>query len=222
MKEQLFRRQQINVLLIMANRLIREALAKVLAKRGDLVVMGAFSNGAEALNEMLKSSPDVLVADSISFWPREIVSSRWFSAEACGFKALFVGMPDDRQAFLEAIRAGAFGYVLSDASALDVVGAIRSVAGGEAVCPPHFVALLYEQIREQARMVAEDSCETQPLWTRRELQLLPLIGEGLTNKEIASRLNISEQTVKNHIHRMVQKAGVNNRLELLEPVPAPA
>lgn len=99
---------------------------------------------------------------------------------------------------------------------MDVVGAIRSVAQGEAVCPPQLAKYLFRQVARQAEYVPSIRLRDELGLTRRQQQLVPLIARGLTNKEIASLLHLSEQTIKNHIHRMMQKVGVDDRLEIVE------
>ena len=129
-----------------------------------------------------------------------------------------VGMDSDKDTFLHAVRDGVVGYVLKDASAVEVAAAVRSVADNEAVCPPCLNLILFEYFSKQA-------APSQPTafvirhdlgLTRREQQLVQMISTGLTNKEIASRCNIAEQTVKNHIHRMLRKLGASDRLGAAE------
>jgi DNA-binding NarL/FixJ family response regulator len=127
-----------------------------------------------------------------------------------------IGMDADRDTFLRAVQDGVVGYVLKDASAIEVAAAVRSVAGEEAVCPPRLCLALFEHVATQ--------CSQRPSFyikhglglTRREQQLVHMIGSGLTNKEIATQLNLSEQTVKNHIHRMLRKLGATGRLAAVE------
>jgi DNA-binding NarL/FixJ family response regulator len=131
-------------------------------------------------------------------------------------KSLLIAMADDRSSFLTAIRRGARGYVLQNASAADVVAAVRSVAEGHAVCPPHYTEVLFDYVATQTTELPNGQKHAQWGLTRREQQLIPLIGRGLSNKEIANHFNISEQTVKNHIHRILRKVGVMDRLSIYE------
>jgi two-component system NarL family response regulator len=125
-------------------------------------------------------------------------------------------MDEDQAHFLTAVRRGVLGYVLRDASAIDVVAAIRAVAIGEAVCPPRFARVLFDCVASQSAELPNSRARAQLGLTRREQQLIPLIGRGLTNKEIAGELSLSEQTVKNHIHRILRKVGVDDRLSVFE------
>ncbi|HLV95578.1 MAG TPA: response regulator transcription factor, partial [Candidatus Acidoferrales bacterium] len=124
-------------------------------------------------------------------------------------------MVEDEAIFLRAVRERVAGYLLQHASAMDVVAAVRAVHQGEAVCPPRLCLALFKHIASAGDGLPDSGART-PRLTRRERQLVPLIGQGLTNKEIASRLNLSEKTVKNHVHRILQRMGAMNRLAAAE------
>jgi len=126
-----------------------------------------------------------------------------------------IGMDADERAFLKAVRAGVSGYLLNEASAVDLIAAIRAVARGEAVCPPQLCKALFDAVAG-AREFIPNVRNMGVRLTRRQQELVPMIARGLTNKEIASHLNLSEQTVKNHIHRMLRKIGANDRSEVIE------
>jgi DNA-binding NarL/FixJ family response regulator len=114
------------------------------------------------------------------------------------------------------VREGIVGYILKDASAMEVASSVRAVATGEAVCPPALSLALFEQVAKQSNQPNHFSIRHNLGLTRREQQLVRMISHGLTNKEIASQLNLSEQTVKNHIHRMLRKLGASDRLNAVE------
>jgi two-component system, NarL family, response regulator DevR len=127
-----------------------------------------------------------------------------------------IGMEVDKGTFLRTIREGVVGYVLKEASALEVVAAIRSVANGEAICPPTLCMTLFKYVSSQWAQVPNVQIKRDLALTRREQQLLQMLGLGLTNKEIAAQLFLSEQTVKNHVHRILRKVGVSDRMEVVE------
>ena len=116
----------------------------------------------------------------------------------------------------KAIRAGATGYLLREASALEVMGAIRAVSQGEAICPPRLCRALFKIAAQAEPVIPSIRVRMNLGLTRRQQELVPLIARGLTNKEIASHLNLSEQTIKNHIHRMLRKVGADDRTEVVE------
>ena len=129
---------------------------------------------------------------------------------------MMIGMPADRDTFLRSVRDGAAGYVLENASALEIVLAIRSVSNDEAVCPPRLCTILFEQIARQSTQMPSFHIKQQLGLTSRQQQLVQMIARGLTNKEIANQLNLAEQTVRNHVHRMLRKLGATDRLEVAE------
>lgn len=197
-----------SVLILSDNRLFRESLRRILTKRPDLKVVSSLGLCESAYEEALRMAPDVVVLDSAEFLYRACGGNSGTNSRK-GMSMLLVAMEDSEHTFLRAIRAGALGFVPKDASALDVVAAVRSVARGEAVCPPKFCRLLFDCVAGQAEPSRSDSRSTL---TRRERQLVPMIGQGLTNKEIAQQLCLSEQTIKNHIHRILHKLGAENRM----------
>jgi DNA-binding NarL/FixJ family response regulator len=208
--------ERIVVFLLAENCLLREALVRVLRKRDDIVVAGAIPFSPSALEKVSTASPDVILFDSASIaltGPRLISRMRQAGENR---KTVMVGMEDDEATFLRAVGEGVVGYVLKDASAAEIVRVIRAVAVGEAVCPPRFSLSLFHCAARDVSFSLESPQKTKFGLTRREQQLVGLIRLGLSNKEIGSRLNLSEQTVKNHIHRILRKVGANDRLGIVE------
>jgi two-component system, NarL family, response regulator DevR len=131
-------------------------------------------------------------------------------------RVVMVGMEAEEAVFLRVVQAGAVGYILKDASALEVARTIRAVATGEAVCPGALSVVLFQWVARHKSAAPSWHLKTSLGLSRREQELVGLIQQGLTNKEIASRLNLSEQTVKNHVHRMLRKVGAQDRLSIVE------
>lgn len=212
--------QKVSVCILSDNRLFRESLGRILSKRGDLDISTSVGVSEVALAEIARSTVDVVVLDSLDFLilSAEILKTQRDSRE--GLKVLLVAMEEDEQLFLRGVRAGALGFVPKDASALEVVAAVRCVAGGEAVCPARFCKFLFDFVANQPVEFSKSCAKLQLGLTRREQQLVPMIGRGLTNKEIAKELNLSEQTIKNHVHRILHKVGVENRLGIVAAIDA--
>ena len=205
----------VNVFLLAENRLLREALAKIVKKKADVNVVGDASFCLQAVEQIVAAGPDVLVLDSATYLA-DIEFLHEVRRLLSELKLLMIGMDPDEQTFLQAIRAGAVGYVLKDASASDVISAIRAVAQGEGICPPRLCRFMFDQMAQQSKYSTTTRVRIQEGLTRREQQLVPLIAQGLTNKEIAKQLNLSEQTIKNHIHRIIQKVGSHDRMSVGE------
>ena len=214
--------KDIKVLILCRNRLLRESVARLLAKRDDFDVVTPQSIGTESCVPFEPAAADVFVADSlqplVERWP--CVPAK--DSKGSSIKCVLIAMQDEPSQFLAAVKYGALGYVLQEASADDIVAAVRVVAQGEAICPPAFTRLLFEYIAMRTADLPDKWTRTRTGLTRREQQLVPLIGKGLTNKEIANQLNLSEQTIKNHIHRILRKVGVGDRLSVFEACQAQA
>ena len=129
---------------------------------------------------------------------------------------LLIDVSGDETNFLQCIRAEVRGYLPRDASAEDVVEAVKAIHLGMTVCPGGLCAALFRYIERDATCFPSASVHQRLGLTRREQQLIPLVAEGLTNKEIANRLCLCEQTVKNHLYRMKQKVGADDRLSIVQ------
>jgi DNA-binding NarL/FixJ family response regulator len=209
--------QMVQVFILAENRLLREALARILNKKSsDIRVVGASAFVPNIVHQISQTGADVLLSDSAALALSDLRLVSEVRAAIPGLKVVMIGMDADREVFLRGVRDGIVGYILKDASAMEVATCVRSVANGEAVCPPPLCLALFEQVAQQVRQPAHFFMRHDLGLTRREQQLVHMISRGLTNKEIAAQLNLSEQTVKNHIHRMLRKLGANDRLAAVE------
>jgi len=208
--------QSVAVFLLAENRLLLDVFARLLSQKDDIVVVGAMAISQQVLFRVIAANPDVVVCDSLA----TALSSEQLIVELKrnlpNAKILMFGMDYDPEKFLIAVQNGITGYVLKDASAIEVANAIITVARGEAVCPPTLCRALFEYVARSGSWQPGLQVRKNLGLTRREQQLVQLISEGLTNKEIATRLYLSEQTVKNHVQRMLRKAGASDRLAAVE------
>jgi DNA-binding NarL/FixJ family response regulator len=206
------------IFVIAANRFFRESLIRLFRNDKGFRVTGA-ANFSPLLGEHgSRINPDIVILRP-DWDDRAFVAARAIHEVAPGTKILMIGMEDDQEMFFKAVRAGAEGYLLKDASAKQIVAAAHRLARSVVVCPPHLERALF-------RLLAKDSgpdglrlpgtCELTP----REHQLTSLVARGLANKEIAGRLNLSVQTVKNHVHNILQKTQSKNRAMLVQFVEA--
>jgi DNA-binding NarL/FixJ family response regulator len=204
-----------SVFLLAQNRLLREALARILQKKTDISVGGSCSLSPTTMDQIMAAAPDVLVMDSFTTNLAQIEFLRGIQQIVPEIRVVMIGMDAEVQHFLYAIREGAMGYVLKDASAFEVVGAVRAVANGDAVCPPQLCSVLFQFVARQ-NQVPNFQVLSQFGLTNREQQVVGLISRGLTNKEIAVELRLADQTVRNHVHRMLRKVGASHRLAVVE------
>jgi DNA-binding NarL/FixJ family response regulator len=209
----------IRTFLLIENRLLREALVRLFCKRSDLLVVGQSGHTEATARGVLDSQCDVLVTDSLQtkWLPANITLE---NGDHAIFKAVVIAMESDEEQFLAAVRAGVTGYLLQDASASDVLAAVRAVFRGEAVCPPQLCSKLFRFVSQMVRELPVKNEISRPDLTLRQQELVALVAKGLTNKEIASRLNLSEFTVRNHIHRILKQVDAGNRSEAVEAIRA--
>ncbi|MBV9889065.1 MAG: response regulator transcription factor [Acidobacteria bacterium] len=206
---------QTNVFIVAENRLLRESLARLLRKRSDLCVVGegSYSDATPATIAATQSHLvllDYLTAGNGS----DLICNLRESAQQV--RLVLFGMDDDAGIFLQAVRLGVSGYLLKNASASELVDALRSVAQGEAVCPLKFCKILFQALAGetgQRTAIAEPRVDARFELTQRQRQLMSLVAMGLSNKEIAANLNLSEFTVKNHIYRVMKQVDAQNRHE---------
>jgi DNA-binding NarL/FixJ family response regulator len=204
----------VEVFLLAENRLLREALIRVLSTSGEIRVVGASPYSPATPEKIAASHPNIVLLDSIA----PVLSKPSLVTILCTaipwVRVVMVDMQADQDTFLRAIREGVVGYVLKDASAAEVVSTIKAVAAGEAVCPRSLSMALFNCVAKHYKCSRESNRDL----SRRERELMTLIRERLTNKQIAARLNLSEQTVKNHVHHILRKVGAPDRLAIVQGV----
>jgi two-component system response regulator DegU len=213
---------EVNVFLATENRLLRDTLARLLRKQSGIRVGGMTANPEDISREIQESACDTVLTD---FSPASGHAPvlRTLHEENLQLKMILIGMEDDPEMFMNAVRLGARGYVLKDASALEIVTVIRRVGHGEAFCPASLCMVLIQHIwdeeRKKDRMPASPGASNGRL-THRQVQLMNLVAEGLSNKEIATSLNLSQYTVKNHLRRVMRQVEAGNRYDAVEMVRA--
>src|SRR5216684_210231 len=164
---------------------------------------------------LLDARPDILLLTSRGSLQEDLSAIQQVRAAAPAVRILLIGMAKDEREFLQCVRAGISGYLLRDASAGEVLQGVQAVHAGEAVCPGALCAALFRYFESDTASLPCASGRRRLGLSRRELQLIPLIAQGLTNKEIANHFTLSEQTVKNHLYRMKHKIGAEDRLEMV-------
>jgi len=203
----------IDVYLLTENRLLRDTLAKLIKRRYDINVVGVSQSFASGKDELVSSSCEVILTDSFD----DVTWAGFpsvFLEQRPEIKVILFGMNEDPALFLRAAHRGICGFLLKDASSAEIVAAIHAASRGEATCPPNLCMSLIKHVSKRGGACADEP-DTQSIkkkaLTRRQLQLLTLVDEGLTNKEIAVRLGIEVATVKNHVHNLLQKLDVQCR-----------
>ncbi len=220
----------VRVLIVDDQRLMRDGLASLLEMQSTLEVVGTASNGQEAVEQAISLRPDVILMDVRMPIMDGIVATRQILRELPSCRILMLTTFDDDDYILDALRAGASGYLLKDLPAPDLASAVQAVYKGiyqldPAVANKVIASLSRPQtpdpIRESPAVFApssvashaETSSSLPTELTRREVEVLRLIAKGATNREIAEQLVISEGTVKNHISNLLSRLGLRDRTQ---------
>ncbi|MEU6378756.1 response regulator transcription factor [Streptomyces sp. NPDC046909] len=202
----------IRVFLLDDHEVVRRGLTDLLDSEADISVVGDAGNAEHALVRAPTVRPDVAVLDVRLPDGDGITVCRELRSRMPDLAVLILTSFDDEDALLDAIMAGASGYVLKQINGSDLVSAVRTVASGRSMLDPATTSRLMHSLRTEpaeAPQVAPELAGLSP----REREILALIGDGLTNREIGGRLYLSEKTVKNHISRMLAKLGVQRRVQ---------
>jgi len=201
------------VYVLAENRLLRQTLVRLFRKRSDIEVVGDACCSDSAVEDIVSAKSDLLLLDCFD---TNHTSEDWMASlqeSIPEIKIVLFGMNEDPDFFLRAVRRGIAGYVLKSASAADLLDAIRTVAQGEAACPPKFCKVLFKSVAAVTTKAEDGRATTQFDLTQRQRQLMSLVAMGLSNKEIAANLNLSEFTVKNHIYRIMKQVDAQDRHE---------
>jgi two-component system, NarL family, nitrate/nitrite response regulator NarL len=197
------------VLIVAEIRLYREGLAEMLHAEPEIEVVATAAGADEAVRALREQQPDIVLLDVAI--PENAWLVRGLVAAVPGTRVVALAVPEAEQDVLMWAEAGVAGYVTREASVEDVVAAVQAVARGEVLCSPRMVATLFQRIATLALERSPQSIESR--LTSRELEILDLIDQGLSNKEIARRLTIEVSTVKNHVHNILDKLNVSRRAE---------
>ncbi|KJF22632.1 DNA-binding response regulator [Rhodococcus sp. AD45-ID] len=199
----------IDVFLVDDHEVVRRGLAELLDDDPDLRVVGEASSYAHALARIPALVPDVAVLDVRLPDGNGIELCRELLSKLPALRCLILTSFEDDQAMLDAILAGASGYVVKDIKGLDLTRAVHDVGSGKSLLDNRAAAALMAKLRTDA---AEKNGPFEEL-TDQERVLLGLLGEGLTNRQIAARMFLAEKTVKNYVSRLLSKLGVERRTQ---------
>ena len=197
----------IRVLLVSDVRLYRDGLVWGLTAAGRLQVVAAVERPVIALERLAEPGIDVLLVDMSMTGARDLISATRVAHPDTFIIAFTVGMEEN--AVLDCIEAGAHGYVSRNGTVEDLTTTVESVVRGEARCPPRLAATLFRRVAALAS--GNDSTTSFLALTQRERQIVDLLDEGLSNREIAGRLGIELATAKNHVHNILEKLHLRRR-----------
>jgi two-component system response regulator DevR len=203
--------KNITVVVIDDNRVLREALAAMLDAVAD---MHAIPSADADFGFLAAAKPHVLLLDVGLRDDDSLRIATVLTKEHPAAKIIVMDLFPVHEEIREFVNAGVAGFVLKDASFDEFVTTIRSVAGGRKVLPPQMAESLFSQIAKAADGPDDSRTLDDVRMTRREREVIELIGEGLSNKEIAKRLNIASHTVKSHVRNVMEKLALHSRLQI--------
>jgi DNA-binding NarL/FixJ family response regulator len=202
------------ILLVDDRALFRQAIASLIGMQDDMVVVGQAENGLEAIEQAHALGPDLIVMDVEMPVMSGVEATRHIKEQLPGIKIVMLTVSEEDDFLFDAMRFGADGYLLKDLSPEHLYDLLRAVMRNETPLSPAIATRFVAEFRRE-RKVREAPTDTPepPVLTRRELEVLRLVADGLGNKEIGTRLSITEGTVKNHVHNALKKLQLDNRIQ---------
>jgi DNA-binding NarL/FixJ family response regulator len=199
------------VLIVDDHTMVRESLVSVLQAEGDVQVVAQAADGIEAIEKALQSRPDIVIVDLSMPRLNGIEVVRRLREALPATRVLVLTMHQEDEYVLQAVRAGASGYLVKDSGAADLLAALRSLHAGRGYFGPQAARTLADQLQHPERTLDDPYGRLTP----REREVFHLMAEGMTTKEIARRLDISAKTAENHRGHVLEKLDVRNTAELV-------
>ena len=206
-------KKSVNIFIADDNRLLREGLVSMLSEQEDMAVVGSAPSRHNVVDQIKALHPEVALIDIGLPEKNGIEITRMLYRTVPEVKVIVLGMSDLTSEIITCIEAGAVGYVLKEASFEQLVETIRAANRGESFCSPRLASSLFSRLAELAgERIPRNSVQLTP----REVEIINKVAEGLSNKEIAQQFSIEVQTIKNHIHNILDKLQLHNRLEAVQ------
>jgi DNA-binding NarL/FixJ family response regulator len=206
--------KKIQILLVEDNRLLRDGIEALINAQSDLKIVATSGGNHDTLLTARTLKPQVVLMDLGLRNENGVHLVAALTKELPHTKVIGMGLVPSQLDIVELVQAGAVGFVLKDATIDNVLSTIRSVARGEKVLPPMLTGSLFSHVVEHAQPRGKRELANAVRMTKREREIIVLIAEAMSNKEIADRLNLSTYTVKSHIHNILEKMALHSRLEI--------
>lgn len=203
---------KITLLVVDDHAIMRDGIRALLSLHDDIEIIGEAGDGQEAVDKAMELNPDVIIMDIALPVMDGLEAMRRILKQNPRSKVLILTQHDEMEYVLSAVKAGATGYMPKRALGSELISAIRSVYRGESFLHPSAASALIKDYRQQAKPGEEPYDQL----TSREREVLKLIAEGLTSREIATRLVITPKTVMGHRSNIMDKLGLHNRTELIK------
>jgi DNA-binding NarL/FixJ family response regulator len=208
--------KKIRILIIEDNRVLRDGLSAIIKKQPDLLLVAAGREGRDGLRYVRSHECDVILVDLGLKGENALRLVTALAREVSTGKVVGMGLVPSQQDVIEFVKAGAAGFILKNARIAEVLGAIRQISEGIRILPPLFVDSLFTHVVDHAVHTGRARIAAGVRMTKREREIIILIADALSNKDIAQRLHLSTFTVKSHIHNILEKLALHSRLQISE------
>ena len=207
--------KKLRLMLVEDNRLLREGLTVMLKKQQDMNVVETAGDGENIMSIINRHKPEVVLLDLGLRSRNSLNLVKLIKKKSSATKVIMMDLIPLQVDVFEFVQAGVSGFILKDATVNDFLKTIRSVAKGRQILPSNLTGSLFSQIVEQAIIESKPSILIDSVrLTKRERQVIELISDGYTNKEIAQQLHLSTYTVKSHVHNILEKLALNTRVQI--------
>lgn len=204
--------ERIRIVIADDHDLYRRGMQAVIGLEPDLEIVAEAASGVEAVEKVFEFDPDVVLLDVRMPGNSGIEACTAIKEKAPRTKILILTASDDESDLFSAIKAGASGYLLKDLPTEQIAQSVRMAHAGQSMIPPHMASQLIAEFSRMSNEPPKDATNG-PRLTERELEVLSLVAKGKANKEIATQLFISENTVKNHVRNILEKLQLHSRVE---------
>jgi DNA-binding NarL/FixJ family response regulator len=206
--------KKIRIFLVEDNRVLREGIVTLLDAQPDMRVVAAIGSGNNVMNTIRKVKPDIKILDLGLWSERHRMVMEALKRDFPEVKVIGMGLVPSQADVIESIEAGAAGFIMKDATVKDFLGTIRSVYQGIKVLPPLLTGSLFSHVIEHTLNNGKGKLANAVRMTKREREVIAIIADGHSNKEIAQQLNIATHTVKSHVHNIMEKLALHSRLQI--------
>jgi DNA-binding NarL/FixJ family response regulator len=208
--------QSVSLIIVTDHRLFGECLASVLARHESFTVLAVVQTAEEALQQIQEHQSDIILIDV--HLPQTMMPAliQQLTRDFPHVRVLLLGVTEVETEIQAYVEAGAIGYVLKNTPFHELQTVITLVARGETICSPHIARAMFARLAELAQTSASSVTHEPMILSDRELEILQLIADGQSNRQIADHLYLSPHTVKNHVHNILKKLRVRRRLEAIK------
>lgn len=206
--------KKIRLLLIEDNRLLRDGLISITKNHKDILIIAWSGDLKNTLARIKELNPCVVLIDLALSSPKSIDVIEIIKRDLPSAKIIVAGLEKNQEDILKLVQAKVNGFTLKKSSPKDILATIRRVDSGSTILPPLLINPLFSQIVEYSQRGANHNFTEKDNMTNRESEVMQFLGDGLSNKEIGSKMQISTHTVKSHIHNIMEKLSLHTRLEI--------